>query len=173
MKLPAICSRRVFMRTSEFWTRGILDEHIARIKTPPYVSNVPQVFHHKLRRSARRAGHQRHTSHSASGQGEEDVAILLCSDGLVDLYEDQDLEEEYYLKRWAAMIGEVVNNSSPPSSSISRSAPERNGTRRNTAVHLLRDAIGGDDLSRASANLTVEMEERWMDDTTILVHRFT
>ncbi|KAL5528158.1 hypothetical protein ACEPAF_7294 [Sanghuangporus sanghuang] len=178
MKLPAICSRRVLMRTNEFWARGISDEHINRLKTPPYVSNVPQVFHHKLRKSTRRSGHQRHSSqnsHSASGQGEEDVALLLCSDGLVDLYEDQELEEEYYLKRWAAMIGEVINNSnsSSSSSSISRSAPERNGSRWNTAVHVLRDAIGGDDLSRVSANLTVEMEERWIDDTTILVHKFT
>jgi pyruvate dehydrogenase phosphatase len=40
-------------------------------------------------------------------------------------------------------------------------------------VHLLRDAIGADDISRSSANLTVEMDERWIDDTTIIVHRFS
>ena len=75
------------------------------------------------------------------------MALLLCSDGLVDLYEDQDLEEEHYLRRWAAMIGEVINQPpSPPSASRSSAASsaghtalDRNGSRRNIAVHLLRD----------------------------------
>lgn len=41
--------------------------------------------------------------------------------------------------------------------------------RPNAALTLLRDAIGGDDIHMVSRNLTVEMEERWMDDITVLV----
>lgn len=37
---------------------------------------------------------------------------------------------------------------------------------------LLREAIGGNDVHAVSRNLTVEMEERWMDDTTIIIQRF-
>ena len=190
MKLPALYSRRVLMRTKEFWDRGIEEEHIDRLKTPPYVSNTPQVLHHRLRRSPRRSSHPRQgssrshasssTSHFQQGRGEEDVALLLCSDGLVDLYEDQDLEEEDYLRRWAAMIGQglsaspstPVASSSPSVAPVGSAATGRNGGHRNVAMQLLRDAIGGSDLSRVSANLTVEMDERWMDDTTILIHRF-
>lgn len=111
----------------------------------------------------------------------------MCSDGLTDLYEDQDLDETFYIKRWAAKVGEVLGSSSstlpPPShrsvalhhlaraQGYSRAEGHRNGSRTNLAVHLLLDAIGGNDIHRASANLTVEMDERWMDDTTILVHR--
>lgn len=39
-------------------------------------------------------------------------------------------------------------------------------------LYLLRDAIGGQDAHRLSRNMTVEMEERWMDDVTIVIQRF-
>lgn len=199
MKLPSIYSRRALMKTNEFWTAGLSEGHIERLLTPPYVSNVPQVLHHRLRKGNGRSHHPRHNPtrsnmsagsssiQSGEADGYEDVALLLCSDGLVDLYEDQDFEEDYYIRRWAAMIGEASSFSVPPPPSSgashyssvtsafqSHSTLGRNGSRGggNMAVHILHDAIGGDDLSRASANLTVEMDERWMDDTTILVHRF-
>jgi pyruvate dehydrogenase phosphatase len=41
----------------------------------------------------------------------------------------------------------------------------------NAALSLLRDVLGGDNTQMVSRNLTVEMEERWMDDTTILIQR--
>lgn len=42
----------------------------------------------------------------------------------------------------------------------------------NLALRLLRDAVGGDDTELVSRNLTLEMEDKWMDDITILVQRF-
>ena len=99
----------------------------------------------------------------------------------------QDVEEEDYIRQWATRVGEAIGYSpttlhpSPRwtvgsrqhgrSQSLPGGESHRNGSRTNLAVHLLRDAIGGNDIHRASANLTVEMDERWMDDTTILVHR--
>lgn len=131
-----------------------------------------------------------------------DIALVLCSDGLVDLYEEHDTNEARYLAQWAAQIGDaLVRAGRLPSASVSNSVDidvdanvseddrsdvpqlerqeqeqqqQRNGsTAVNLAVHLLREAIGGADMERASANLTVEMDERWMDDTTIIVHRFS
>ncbi|KAH8119538.1 protein serine/threonine phosphatase 2C [Phellopilus nigrolimitatus] len=183
MKLPAIYLRRVLMRTKQFWSAGLAEEFAKRIITPPYVSNVPQVCHHRLRRNTNRS-EQASTSTGGGETGDVDVALLLCSDGLVDLYEDRDLDEQAYLKRWAAKIGEAItpllaSRPRPSGSFSSHSQPtgahiahHREERRENLAVWLLRDAIGGDDISRASANLTVEMDERWIDDTTILVHRF-
>ncbi|THH08388.1 hypothetical protein EW145_g2748 [Phellinidium pouzarii] len=191
MKIPAICSRRVLMRTNQFRTAGISDEYINRVVTPPYVSNIPQVSYQRLRKCNCQSSRDPSNAAASTGAikshvygGVSDVALLLCSDGFVDLYENDDLEEEYYLRRWGTKIGEaIVPFSSSPSPSLRSSRPplnaptqatqDRNQSRTNLAVHLLRDAIGGDDVSRASANLTVEMDERWMDDTTILVHNFS
>lgn len=185
MKLPAWYSRRILMKTKEFWSSGLSEDYVGRILTPPYTSNVPQVYYHRIRRSREEIkGGSLYSSRSTSnGVGEIDVALIMCSDGLVDLYEDQDLEENYYIKRWAAKMGESVvtlpslrqttlSHSCPVVQSMQGTDPRWSVSRRNSAVHLLRDAIGGDDIHRVSANLTVEMDERWMDDTTILVHKF-
>lgn len=42
----------------------------------------------------------------------------------------------------------------------------------NLALRLLRDAIGGNNVELVSRNLTLEMEDKWIDDVTILVQRF-
>lgn len=184
------------MKTREFWAAGLSEEYIRRIHSPPYVSNTPQVYQHCLRSESSRRRTPRTATTAPPGRGNnqphhngeefQDVALLLCSDGLVDLYEDQDIHEKDYLKLWAAKIGEILKFPDSPYSprSPSRQTPATRDIRgdnkrenafrssQNIAVQLLRDAIGGDDLTKVSANLTVEMDERWMDDTTILVQRF-
>ena len=84
-----------------------------------------------------------------------DAFLITCSDGLLDLY-GTDRDAHAVVHRWARVVGRVLETSQ----------------RRNLAMSLLRDAIGGDDLHAVSRNLTVEMDERWMDDTTIIVQRF-
>ena len=76
------------------------------------------------------------------------------------------MEEDAYIRRWASVVGESLASELSPASSSNRRVP------RNAALALLRDAVGGPDLTRASANLTVEMDERWMDDTSVIVLRF-
>jgi pyruvate dehydrogenase phosphatase len=79
--------------------------------------------------------------------------LIMCSDGLVDLYPKKakaDLENH-----WAQVVANALR-------------PDRGS---NAALELLRDAIGGNDAHKVSRNLTVEMEERWFDDTTIIVQR--
>lgn len=222
MKIPAAYSRRVLMKTHEFWSSGLNEDYIDRIVSPPYVSNVPQVYHHQVRKLHEISRGRASGSRLRPGNGldlrlggedvEEDIALVLCSDGLVDLYEDQDFEEVHMLHRWANVVGEAICHphghghahrqflsAYPPhahshSRSHTNEARHRNAAGQrprgestppddnpssshsghdNAAVHLLRDAIGADDISRSSANLTVEMDERWIDDTTIIVHRFS
>ena len=166
------------MQTKEFSAVNLSEEYIERIKTPPYVSNVPQISYHQLSRDRSATSHIQ--GHRRTPQN-VDVALILCSDGLTDLYEDHDLEEGFYLKRWASIISESLTASqqslAPPPRPMSRAfhgskVPPHSGGRPNLALRLLRDAIGGSDMARASANLTVEMDERWIDDTTVLVMRF-
>ena len=57
--------------------------------------------------------------------------------------------------RWVRIVGQALD--------LDRSS--------NVALSLLRDVLGGDDTQVVSRNLTVEMEERWMDDTTILIQQ--
>lgn len=61
-------------------------------------------------------------------------------------------------EHWIKIAGEAIDTR------------RRNG-RSNAALCVLKDIMGGDDVHVVSRNLTVEMEERWMDDTTILVQK--
>ncbi|KAG8213848.1 phosphatase 2C-like domain-containing protein [Butyriboletus roseoflavus] len=73
--------------------------------------------------------------------------LILCSDGLLDIYDNID-------------------------ATLSESDLAERGLPKNLALDLLRDAIGGEDIDLASRNLTLEMDEKWMDDITVLVQRF-
>ena len=84
-----------------------------------------------------------------------DAFLITCSDGLIDLY-GTDRSPQTVVNHWARVVGRSLETS----------------RRANPAMSLLRDAIGGDDTHVVSRNLTVEMDERWMDDTTIIVQRF-
>ena len=75
--------------------------------------------------------------------------LLMCSDGLMDLYEDERLE--FLAKKWVSKIGGDCQK------------------KDNLALDVLREALGGKDEEKVSRMLTVEMSFRWMDDTTILV----
>ena len=81
-------------------------------------------------------------------------ALLLCSDGLPDLYNTRFDTRAEMVAHWVQTIGMALDARSD-----------------NAALVLLRDALGGDDARSVSSYLTVEMDERWMDDTTILVQR--
>ncbi|CAA7259279.1 unnamed protein product [Cyclocybe aegerita] len=80
--------------------------------------------------------------------------LIMCTDGMMDLDETNRLKLEQVLsKRWVNYVGSNFDQ------------------KKNLALGLLREALGGDDIEKVSRMLTVEMEFRWMDDTTILVHR--
>lgn len=89
----------------------------------------------------------------------------MCSDGLTDLYfvpGEADSKLESSAERWMEVVSAA--------STIGGSSVD-GGDEPNLALALLRDAIGGNDLDKLSRYLTVEMDHRWMDDTTIVVQR--
>lgn len=104
-----------------------------RIKTPPYVSNIADVFHRTLPDSP--------------------CFLILSSDGLCSADTYEALQKSLIPDRWVNVVSRSLGQG-------------------NTALSLLRDALGGLDIRRVSRNMTVEMEERWMDDVTIAVQRF-
>ena len=118
-----------------------LGEYLPNVLTPPYVSNKPDVYHHRL-----------------VGGGVKPAFLILSSDGLSDLYGGQF--EENLAIRWARVVG----------TELDRSQAEARAP-RNLALTLLRDSLGGADTKLVSRNLTVEMDEKWMDDVTIAVVR--
>lgn len=119
-------------------------EYASRILTPPYVSNLPEVFHYSLDVS------------------KQDIILILSSDGLQDLYDSHDsqMSDQEMADRWVRVIGRRMRSSKDVD------------LQSNLALRLLRDAIGGNNIELVSQNLTLEMEDKWMDDVTILVQRF-
>ncbi|KAI0256201.1 protein serine/threonine phosphatase 2C [Lactifluus subvellereus] len=140
LKLPPIFSQRVLLNFRREWNVQQPEAYIARVKSPPYVSNVPDVHHIPL-------------SKGPPGQ-QRGLFLISCSDGLADLYDGRTRTEMVH--RWVMAVGQAIENTT------------REG---NLALSLLRDGLGGDDIRLVSQKLTVEMEERWMDDVTIIVQR--
>ncbi|KAJ7599178.1 protein serine threonine phosphatase 2C [Mycena floridula] len=142
-KLPAIYTLRLFLNSEPgFRLSSSIHDIMKRNLTPPYVSHLADVQHAELKG--------------------EDAYLVLCSDGLLDLYETPPEEEqttrspvdvEAVSKIWLDIVTGVSGE-------------------ENRALVLLREAMGGkDDLHKISRLITAEMAEKWMDDTTILVQR--
>ncbi|KAG6813656.1 hypothetical protein H0H92_008893 [Tricholoma furcatifolium] len=89
----------------------------------------------------------------------KETFLVLCSDGLYELYAQRiPLEHTDFklaAKHWIQTVAEGL----------------RSASKENLALYLLRDALGGDDIGLVSRMITVEMDEKWMDDTTILVQK--
>lgn len=143
-KLPSIFTDRVFARTNPGFSFSAtnLKDFLARNQTPPYLSNRPDVRHVSL----------------ADRDQYQETRLIMCSDGLLDLYLDQS--ESLTLDQLPEVWFYALDNRNTSLDAYN-----------NLAVALLRHALGGGDVEKVSRNLTVEMAYRWMDDTTILVQR--
>jgi pyruvate dehydrogenase phosphatase len=119
-------------------------EYASRILTPPYVSDLPEVFHHSFDVS------------------KQEIILIMSSDGLPDLYDSRDVQmsDQEMADRWVRVIGRRMRSTKDVD------------LQSNLALRLLRDAVGGNNIELVSQNLTLEMEDKWMDDVTILVQRF-
>ena len=125
---------------------------VPRLQTPPYASNTPDVFHRQIRR---RTGAQ---------STRWDAFLITCSDGMLDLAHVEPVRlSQPLITHWVEVVGHALRTNH------SRNSREK----ENLALPLLRDVIGGSDTNLLSRNLTVEMDERWMDDVTIIVQDFT
>lgn len=146
-KLPAEYTLRIFGSLDQRWQDQPKAALASRILSPPYISNVPEMTHYVLQDAP------------SNPTDRPETFLVLCTDGLLELYEDFDSQER--VSRWVNIVGQALE-----------SPVGIGGRRANAALDLLRDAIGGEDIETVSRNLTVEMEDRWLDDTTILVQHF-
>ncbi|KAF9652898.1 protein serine threonine phosphatase 2C [Thelephora ganbajun] len=118
---------------------------ISRIYTPPYLSNKPDMQHVNL------------TQIKAFAGGE--ITLILCSDGLVDLFDARDEPDlKKVAERWME-LGSAANPGNPKD------------VYANGALRVLREGLGGKDEDRVAQLLTVEMSGKWLDDITTLVYR--
>ncbi|KAJ7262310.1 phosphatase 2C-like domain-containing protein [Mycena haematopus] len=139
LKIPSLYTSRVFVNFDQDWiSQGTLRQCASRISTPPYVSNVPDIYHRDL--------------------PSRPWFLILCSDGLPSAETYNGMDASTTARVWTELVGHTLD-SQPPAV--------------NTALSLLRAAIGGRDEHKVSRSLTVEMEERWMDDVSISIQRFT
>jgi pyruvate dehydrogenase phosphatase len=135
-KLPAIYTECVLaLATPPFHKNYNVSELLARNHTPPYVSNRAEVEHLDL---------------ASLGPSAMPV-LILCSDGLVDLYSRRSKVED---------IAQAVQ------SWITMSACEGSN---NLALDLLWDALGGDGGIEVSSKIVRGMSKKRVDDTTVIV----
>ena len=138
-KLPTIYTKKIFMNSRpglSFTTK--VEDFLERNLTPPYISNRADVRHVDI-----------------SALGATTLRLIMCSDGLVDLYTSESLQLDDLADIWVQVLAK-------------KEGSENNA---NLALCLLRDALGGDDEERVSRMMTVEMCFQWMDDTTIVVQK--
>lgn len=119
-----------------------LEEILPRNISPPYLSNIAEVKHVQLDPSEK-----------------DGRFLILCSDGLLDLYMYDPIGR---ILKTLEQIVEII-------ACVVSEYKDSDGSGGNAAAHLLRHALGGDDEDKVSQLLTVEMDERWIDDVTILV----
>lgn len=138
-KLPRDYADRVFKNTElGFNLSSRPEEFLKRNLTPPYLSNRAHVVHVDL-----------------STLQATDAHMIMCSDGLLDIYDDKGFDLDDMIPVWSDI---VVSG-------------KQRDAKQNLALLLLRESIGGQDLEKISQTMTVDLDFRWMDDTTILVQR--
>lgn len=138
-KLPRIYTEKIFLNVKPgFRVPAAIESFIPRNLSPPYVSNLASVRYVNL--------------HAQSGC---DHFILMCSDGLVDLYADNPDRAESLtslVQKWMGIVGDVVRDDI-----------------QEAMLRLFRHALGAEDIDSVSCMLTVDMPVAYMDDTTVIL----
>jgi pyruvate dehydrogenase phosphatase len=84
--------------------------------------------------------------------------LVLCTDGLADISHQDDPVQA--AKEWGWIIKEA-------GSSVKALDRAKQGS--NMAADLLYQVLGGEDVDSVARALTLELEEPWFDDVTIIV----
>ncbi|THH10971.1 hypothetical protein EW145_g974 [Phellinidium pouzarii] len=145
-KLPAVYTHKIFLNVSPgYRVPARIVEFIKRSLTPPYVSATPEIEHRMLKRK--------------DGSVKRKYTLVLCSDGLTDLY----LERDWRLETVARQIARVCMNES-----IQNGGDVWEGLGGNLALCISKDALGSD-LNKQSLKLTIDLNFKYIDDTTVIV----
>lgn len=145
-KVPAAYTEQVFLRAKPgFRVHSSVEAFTKRNLSPPYLSAIPDVVQVSLEGDAE--GTPRF--------------VLLMSDGVIDdalLHVRGDTEPTSF-QRWVELVGACLDAG-------------ESGAPSNLALAVLRDVFGGANEQQLSAYLTLDSDEKWIDDTSIQVMVF-
>ncbi|KAG8723936.1 hypothetical protein FRC12_024404 [Ceratobasidium sp. 428] len=150
-KLPAEYTWQVFLRANPgFRVHSSVEDFTKRNLTPPYMSAVPDVVHVDLE--------------ADPTSGSTPHFLILTSDGAVDEHVLKLLgrTEAESFQKWVELIGGRLNTQTGNQN-------EEDTQPSNLAVDLLREVFGGSNEELLSIFLTLGMESKWIDDTSIQV----
>lgn len=151
-KLPAVYTNQVFLRaTPGFRVHSSVEEFSKLNLTPPYLSAVPDVVYVGLGGDSDSNGIPRF--------------LILMSDGAVDdsVVNIRGETEIQSFQKWVEIVGARLNTEGAKQE-LPKRIPEDN-----LALAVLREVLGGANEEHLSAFLTLEMEGKWVDDTSIQV----
>lgn len=151
-KLPAAYTNHVFLRaTPGFRVHSSVEAFTKRNLTPPYLSAIPDVVHVGLGSGSDSSGTPRF--------------VILMSDGAIDegLVHARGETEAQSFQKWVELVGSRLDAKDV------KPEGSRENLEDNLALAVLREVYGGTNEERLSAYLTLDMEERWIDDTSIQV----
>lgn len=139
------------------------EQFLARNYTPPYISAEPEVVHRRLKPVSLHSGFL-----NGHGMRTPNHFIVLCTDGLQDLYLETGLSMVDLPKAYV----DAITRPQPSRLKEGRAKCDALFTiEDNLALRLLKNAIGGEDIESVSQLLQGEPgEEAWIDDVTIVVH---
>ncbi|KAG8724824.1 hypothetical protein FRC09_013524 [Ceratobasidium sp. 395] len=148
-KLPAEYTWQVFLRANPgFRVHSSVEDFTKRNITPPYMNAVPDVVHVDLEADLASSSIPRF--------------LILTSDGAVDEHVLKLLgrTESESFQKWVELIG----------GQLDKQTENEEGTQpRNLAVDVLREVFGGSNEDLVSIFLTLGMESKWIDDTSIQI----
>jgi len=183
---PAFTRRVLYNLFPGFHNTSPWEEFLQRNKTSPYVTAKPEVIHRKLRRAATdplpppqltftpastdslakysyRPGEIEPEGHVVH----RPTFLVLASDGFTDLCSSEGPTR--ILESWARGMMELWSFGEVGEGGRGGSGVEEDVKGSgNMALRLLRRSVGDDRFS-VSKVLTLDMDEAWIDDTTIVV----
>lgn len=160
-KLPSIYAEKVLNKSKSGYFLDTVPRALARLKTPPYISNKPEVRHVVLDSvfpSTECFPAEDEGAHAANLQ---QARYLILSTGRLRSLSGYSLVPE---QSWSRVVGESLLG-------VNRLV---GGASRNPALDLLHETLGGQEAifdKRVSKMMTWESEKPWMQDTTIVVLR--
>ncbi|KAF8647864.1 hypothetical protein AX16_006498 [Volvariella volvacea WC 439] len=185
---PEFTRRILYNLLPGFHNTSPWEEFLVRNRTAPYISAEAEVIHRKLSDSQPGAQGEKEK------EDQKNRFLILCSDGFTDLCSEG---QKRIIESWArglegsgcfddgnnASSSMSVSPPSPPSKRFSffgggGFSPTRPGfggikanvkANNNLALRLLRRALGGEDRESVSRVLTLDMDQAWIDDTSIVV----
>ncbi|KAI5120928.1 hypothetical protein M0805_002908 [Coniferiporia weirii] len=119
------------------------DQLLVRNLTPPYISAEADIVHRRLVRGP------------GAVPGAPNQFLILCTDGLQELFDDVPVEKQSQHYVDAVML--------PGDERATFKVDD------NLALRILKRALGGDDTNAVSQMIAVQSEQAWLDDITIVV----